>query len=84
MKKNVLYYTRIIILISCTELPCKKSCSNVVSVMMRCTASGSAEWLTEANFKQVSEKIQYIFCIHSLNHEKNKNLIKNLNSPISY
>ena len=66
------YYTRIIILISCTELPSKKSSSNVVSVMMRCTAadqaSGSAEWLTEANFKQVSEKIQY--CIHSLNHEK--------------
>ena len=42
----------------------------------------SAEWLKEANFKQVSEKIQY--CIHSLNHEKNKNLIKNLNSLISY
>ena len=36
MRKNVLYYTRIIILFSCTELPSKKSSSNAVSVMMRC------------------------------------------------
>ena len=36
MRKNVLYYTRITILISCTELPRKKSSSNAVSVMVRC------------------------------------------------
>ena len=36
MRKNVLYYTRIVILISCTELPSEKSSSNAVSVMMRC------------------------------------------------
>ena len=57
-----MYFTtslRIIILISYVELPSKKSSSNVVSVMMRCTAtdplaSGSAEWLTEDKVLQTS------------------------------
>ena len=69
-----------------TELPSKKSSSNVVSVMMRCTAADPSlnlSWVAHRGQLQTSvweNTVLYLFT----ESWKNKNLIKNLNSLISY